>query len=211
MTFKNRKEAGKLLAKKILGLNLDNVLVFGLPRGGVVVAAEVAEALSAPLDMIVVRKLGSLHNPELAFGAIAPQKTEYIDWEFAERIGIGPFEIKDIIKKEQQELKRREKLYRGQREYRDLSGKNIIIVDDGIATGATVKATIEFLRRMHTGKIIVATPVCASDTASSIRSLADMVLSLFETNDFYAVGQFYLDFPQITDDEVMNIMKKHSK
>lgn len=211
MVFKNRKEAGILLSKKIGAEGVEKPYVFALPRGGVAVGKEVASALSAPLDVIVSRKLGVPSNPELAFGAIAPNEIEYVDWDFAERIGLGPFEIEEVIKKEKRELKRREKLYRGVRKYPDLSGKTVLLVDDGIATGATIIAAIEFLRTLSPKAVYVAAPASAHDSAENIRTLADKVISLVETDDFYAVGQFYLNFPQTTDKEVLAILKKDSK
>lgn len=207
MMFENRKEAGRMLADKLKKLDIENPVVFGLPRGGVITAREVAKALSSPLDIIICRKLGTPGNPELAFGAIAPKGIEYIDWEFAEKIGIKPFEIRGVIKDETKELKRREKLYRGGKRYPNLANKVAIIVDDGIATGATVKAAIEFAKILNPVKVIVASPVCAKDTSLSLLNMADKVICLLTPDDFYAVGQFYQDFPQTTDEEVIDILK----
>jgi len=211
MIFKDRKEAGKLLAKKIPREYKRKAFVFGLPRGGVAVAAEIAKALSVPFDVIVCRKLGSFHNPELAFGALAPNDTEYIDWEMAERIGISPYEIGVVVKKETIELKRRNVLYRQGKKYPDLSDKNVFIVDDGIATGATIMAAIEFVKTLNPKKIIISTPACTHDTAEKLHEVADELITLIETDNFYAVGQFYQNFPQVTDTEVLEILGKDSK
>jgi putative phosphoribosyl transferase len=205
--FKDREEAGKKLAKKLVEYNFKKPIVFGLARGGIVVAKEVARELSAPLDVVVVRKLGVPGNKELGFGAIAPNDVEVINWEIAEKVDITPFDIKSVSEKEKKELERRLTEYRENSEYKNLKGKTAVLVDDGIATGVSTEAAIEFIETLKPEKVVVATPTCATDTAEKIQREVDVLVCTIETNDFWAVGQFYQDFPQTTDNEVKDSLK----
>jgi predicted phosphoribosyltransferase len=208
MIFKNRTEAGRLLAQK---LNVDyycNPIVFGLARGGVITAAAVAKTIHAPLDVLVVRKLCAPSNPEFGFGAIAPKGTEVIDWLTAEKLGLNPFDIEEISNNERIELERRINIYRAGKNYRTLKNRTAILVDDGIATGVSVRAAIAFLESLQPESVIVASPVCATASTSSIKREVEEIICLHSTDDFWAVGQFYEEFPQVTDKEVIQALKQ---
>ncbi|MDD3481213.1 MAG: phosphoribosyltransferase family protein [Patescibacteria group bacterium] len=206
--YKDRKEAGEKLAQALGLSQLENPVVFGLARGGLPVAEIVAGVLNCPLDILVVRKLSSCRYPEFGFGAIAPGETEIIDWMTAEKLGLTPFDIEQITKSEKKELYRRLGEYRESIKYESLSGKEAIVVDDGIATGVSVKAAIAFLRILEPKRIIVAAPVCARDTEKEIMKETDGVICIISDPSFMAVGQYYSNFPQLTDEEVVSILKK---
>jgi len=210
--FANRQDAGRQLAGKLRHLNAKpHTVVLALPRGGVPVAAEVARELHLPLDVLVVRKLGAPGQPELAMGAIAhvagqsgaivmnPEVRAYFEDQ--------PELIDQITKREQQELRRREQLYRGNRPPLTVKDRTIIVVDDGAATGATVRAAVQALRTLEAKKIIVALPVCSTEAERALRNEADAVVCVEVPDAFYAVGQWYDDFGQTTDDEVRDLLK----
>lgn len=207
MIFKNRTEAGAKLGREIKGRNYQNPMVFGLARGGVVTAAVVAREIKAPLDVLVVRKLASPESPELGFGAIAGNGIEIINWETAEKLDLTLAEVKEISETEQKELVRRLSKYRGGKKYASLKNCTAILVDDGIATGVSMRAAIAFISTLSPLKIVVATPVCAADTLTEIKKEADEVICLNSTENFWAVGQFYEEFTQTTDDEVIKALK----
>ncbi len=211
MIFKNRTEAGKLLGMILAKKNYQNSVIFGLARGGVITAAAVAAKINAPLEVLVVRKLASPVNPELGFGAIAPSGVEVINWETAEKLDLTPTDVKEISKKEQEELTRRLFKYRGNKKYDSLKNRVAILVDDGIATGVSMRAAIVFVETLHPDKIIVATPVCAADTSAEIKKEVDKVICLNSTENFWAVGQFYEEFTQTTDEEVIKALKQFQK
>ena len=210
--FKNRGEAGKKLGEKILEtLEADQIegekIVLGIPRGGVVTGKEIARKLEAPLDIIITKKIGAPSNPELAIGAVGPGGEEVIDEKLAKRVGADDDYInnqKSIIKNE---IERREKELRGEKPQPDFKNKVVILTDDGVATGATMLAAIEVLRQYHPKKIIVAVPVIARDTLGKIEKQADAVIYLKAPLMFFAVGQFYQDFPQTSDQEVEELLK----
>ncbi len=207
--FADRRDAGRRLAARLQHLQKPDVCVLGIPRGGVIVAAEVAAALGAPLDVIVPRKIGAPFNPELAVGAVAPDGTIFYDETLIGRAGIERRELEQQAARELQEIRRRLSVYRGActgcgpgavPEYR---GRTVILVDDGIATGYTVQAALRSLRRQKPDRLVLAVPVAPRDSLARIGPDADEVICLLVPEDFYAVGQFYQDFRQTTDEEVI--------
>lgn len=205
--FNDRKEAGERLGEYLSEFDWENPMVFGIPRGGVIIAKEVAERLSAPFDLVITRKLGVPFNRELGFGAIAPEGIIIIDYDLVEKLGISEFEIRKVEQQELAEMDRRLKQYRGKTEYRQISGRTALIVDDGIATGVTMEAAIAFIKKLNPGRIIVASPTCATDAITRIRKKVDDVVCISEPELFMAVGEFYKYFPQVTDEEVTEITR----
>lgn len=207
MRFSNREEAGRLLAGQ-LGryIGMQNAVVLALPRGGVPVAWQVADRLRLPLDVFLVRKLGLPDQPELAMGAIAGGGICILNEEVVSRYGIRDDVIAAVAAREQRELERREKAYRGSLPPLNVQGKVVIVVDDGVATGSTMLVAIAALRRMGASRIIVATPTVAHDTCERLRAVADEVIAVIEPVEFYGVGQWYADFAQTTDDEVERLL-----
>lgn len=203
--FRDRQHAGHLLAEACTAFSNTHPIVLALPRGGVPVAYEIALALHAPLDILVVRKIGSPWNPEFGLGAIA-EDVEVFDEDSMRFAGVDRHDLLPVIQREKAELSRRNKLYRGNRSFPDLRGHTVILVDDGIATGVTIKAAIQALRAHHPGKIILAVPVAPPDTIKELDSLADDVICLESPSNFMAVGASYESFPQTTDDEVISIL-----
>lgn len=206
-TFHNRIEAGQLLAEKLAGYaDRSDVLVLGLPRGGVPVAAQVAKKLNAPLDIFVVRKLGLPGQPELAMGAIASGGIRVLNSEVIDAVGIPRQIIEAVTVHEQRELRRREQAYRDNLPTPDVRGKSVILVDDGVATGSTMTAAIKALRLLRASRVIVATPTIARDTCTKIRGAADDLIWVIAPEDFHGVGEWYEDFSQTTDAEVREIL-----
>lgn len=187
-----------------------DVVVLGIPRGGVVVAAEVSKILKSPLSVIVVRKLGVPSHPELAFGAVDADGNVVLDKEMVGRLGLSRRTISEIREREQGEAKRREKLFRKNKDELDLKGKLTILVDDGIATGATTEAAIKCIKKDDPLKLILATPVAPPETAEKLRLLVDDLIVLQTPPDFMAVGQFYSDFPQTLDEEVIGLLSEQN-
>lgn len=209
MIFKNPQEAGQQLAEKLTTYKNNNqAIVLGLPRGGVVVAYEVAKILNLPLDIIVTRKIGAPGNEEFAIGSISEEGRGVFDEETISAQMITREYIDSQVKKEKEEIKRRLEKYREGREPLDLKNKIAIIVDDGIATGSTVRAAIMSAREKGSQSIIVATPVVARDALKKIAQEVDEVIYLQAPILFYAVGQFYKDFTQTEDEIVINLLKK---
>jgi predicted phosphoribosyltransferase len=207
--FENRTDAGRRLAEILRAYaGRSDLIVLGLPRGGVPVAYEVARALEAPLDLLIVRKLGTPGNPELAMGAIASGGASVLNRDVVSLYRISDEVIEKVTAKERQELERREQLYRGDRPYPELENRCIIVVDDGIATGATIRAGLAALRRKNPACIVVAVPVAPSDTLERLRAEVDEVVCLTTPMPFFAVGQAYRDFSQTTDDEVREILAR---
>jgi len=203
LPFPDRDAAGRALAKALEAYrDRDDVLVLALPRGGVPVAAEVAAALGAELDLLIVRKLGAPDQPELAMGAIASGGVRVLNRDVIASRGIQEHAIEEVARREQQELERREHAYRGARPRPAIEGRCVILVDDGIATGATMRAGILALRRQKPAKIVVAVPVAPPDTVARLRSVADDVVCLATPDVFLAIGQWYIDFPQLSDETV---------
>lgn len=204
----DRYHAGKILAAELSAYaNRDDVLVLALPRGGVPVAHEIAIALAAPLDVFIVRKLGLPWHEELAMGAIAMGGTVVFNQDVLNQTNISQTEINQVIKAEEEELKRREKKYRGSKPFPALAGKTIILVDDGIATGATMRAAILSLRKYNPDKIIMAVPVGANSTIEEMSALADEIVCPLRPEYFSAVGKWYQNFSQTEDEEVYSLLK----
>lgn len=207
MHFPDRAAAGRELARRLADFRGEKVLVFGLARGGVIVAAEVAKFLSAPLDTLVVRKLGAPLNPEFAFGALAPENTVFLDQETVANLRLDQNTIAEVIENEKSELTRREKLYRGERKFPQLKGVTVIVVDDGIATGATTRAALQFLHKKNPARIILAVPVAAVETLAGLESLCDKIICLHTPKFLGAVGAWYENFPQTSDAEVVALLR----
>jgi predicted phosphoribosyltransferase len=206
-TFHDRREAGRVLAGNLTAYaNRPDVRVLALPRGGVPVAYEVARTLGAPLDVFVVRKLGVPGHEELAMGAVATGGVRALNHDVVEGLRIPPSVIDAVTEREQEELARRERLYRGDRPPPDVYGKTVILVDDGLATGATMHAAVAALRQQAPARIVVAVPVGAPETCESLRAEVDGVVCAVEPESFHAVGRWYDDFSQTTDDEVRALL-----
>jgi putative phosphoribosyl transferase len=204
--FRDRAEAGQLLAERLRRYaGRDDVVVFALPRGGVPVAYEVAKALSAPLHVFVVRKLGVPGYEELAMGAIASGGLLVLDEGLVRRLGLGGEQLESAIAAETRELERREAAYGG-RDPPELAGKTVILVDDGLATGATMRAAALAVRRLDPARLVVAVPVAAEETCGQFRDLADEIVCEVTPRPFRAVGLWYDDFSQTTDDEVRELV-----
>jgi putative phosphoribosyl transferase len=210
--FRDRTEAGRLLAG-MLGeyANREDVLILGLPRGGVPVAFEVARALKAPLDIFIVRKLGLPTNEELAMGAVASGGVRVLNDEVVRSFGVAESVIEAVAEKEQIELKRRESLYRGDNPMPEAVDKTILLVDDGIATGSTMRAAVAALRQKHPAQIVVAVPVAPPSTCEDLQAEADEVICVATPQPFYAVGQWYKIFDQTTDRQVRELYERSKR
>lgn len=208
MIFDDRVHAGKELSKQLKAFaGRADVLLYALPRGGVVVGAEVAKALKLPLDVIVTRKIGSPSNEEYAIGALS--ETGESVWNEAERAANDAAEVDKIIGQEQKEAARRIKTYRKGRSLPDFSGKTVILIDDGVATGLTIRAAVEAARHQHAKKIVIAVPHGAKDTMKLLRREVDEIVCLEEPEFYGSVGQYYGTFPQTSDEEVLKILKTY--
>ena len=209
--FLDRRDAGRQLAEKLASYADDpGVLVLGLPRGGVPVAYEVACSLHAQLDVFVVRKLGVPGHRELAMGAIASGGMRVLNSDVIKALGIGPSAVESVAAAELLELVRQQRTYRGNAPPPKLSGRTVIVVDDGLATGSTMRAVVGTLRQSNPAGIIVAVPVAAAETARRIRQEADGVICLCEPPDFHAVSTWYDDFSQTSDEEVRKFLASAS-
>ncbi len=207
LPFRDRSHAGRLLGIELRARKLgQNAIVLALPRGGLPVGVEVADALKAPLDVVVVRKLGVPWQPELAMGAIAGA-TRVLDHSIISHLGISHEEIDAVVARELTELERREKLYRGGLPMENLRGRIVLIVDDGLATGSTMVAATRHIRSTHPEALIVAVPVASSQACSRLRAEADECICLATPEPFFAVGEWYTDFRQVTDEEVRDVLK----
>ncbi|MBU2509115.1 MAG: phosphoribosyltransferase family protein [Patescibacteria group bacterium] len=205
MIFENRQEAGKKLAEKLNEYaGRSDVLLFALPRGGVVLGAEVAHALKLPLDVIVTRKIGAPFNEEYAIGALA--ETGETVWNESERRAADPKAVAEIVRKEKQEAKRRIKKYRKDRALPSFEKKTVIIIDDGIATGLTMQAAIKAAQHQNAKKIVVAVPHGARSSIQELENLGAQVIASQRPLIYGAVGQFYKEFQQITDEEVLELL-----
>jgi putative phosphoribosyl transferase len=207
--FQDREDAGRQLAEKLREFaGRADVLVLALPRGGVPVGFAVAEALGVPLDVFLVRKMGVPGQEELAMGAVASGGVRYINTEVVSELGILPEEIDRVATAEQEELDRRDRLYRDGRPAPNARGKIVILVDDGLATGSTMRAAAKALRQEQPAEIVVAVPVAASVTCDLLRSEVEHVVCVATPQPFFAVGQWYSDFSQTTDEEVRELLRR---
>jgi putative phosphoribosyl transferase len=210
--FADRTDAGRKLATQLLAYaDCPNLLVLALPRGGVPIAYEVARALHAPLDVFIVRKLGVPWNEELAMGAIATGGVRVLNQEIIDCGDIPGWVVDDVAEREQEELERRERLYRGDRPAADIRDRTIILVDDGLATGSTMRAAAMALRQMKPVKIVVAVPVSPLETCEAFRSEVEEVICAMTPDPFIAVGVWYSDFSQTSDEEVRQLLDRAAR
>lgn len=207
--FEDRRQAGQLLAKKLTSFkNKSDTVVLGITRGGIVVAKEISVRLNLPLDIIVIKKIGAVHNPELAIGAVGPLNIIYWDQQLRKRLGINysltrqQLEIKKV---ERQDL---ERLFRAQKEPLGIKNKVVVLVDDGVATGATVLCAQKYFKKEKSKGVVLAVPVIAKDTFLSIKRYFDNIVALRIPSDLYAIGQFYKEFNQVDNEEVIRVLSK---
>src|SRR5437867_2709849 len=202
-TFADRHDAGRQLASLLMKYKDEKPIVLALPRGGVPVGYEIAQALGAPLDVFIARKLGAPQQPELGIGAIAPGGVLVLDTETIRMLGIAQEEIERIAADETQEIERRLLRFRGNRPMPDVRGRTVILVDDGLATGVTAFAAVEALRRMDPASIVLAVPVCAAQTVAALKARSIELVCAKTPQNFGAVGLWYRNFEQTTDEEVI--------
>ncbi len=208
MLFYDRTDAGRRLAKLLKRRIQGPCIVLAIPRGGVVVGYEVAKELGCPLDVVISRKVGAPAQPELAVGAVAEDGVVFVDEEIAGLVGVSRDYVERRAREELREVRRRAEEYRGGREMPDLSGKTVILVDDGLATGLTMMAAVHMARNKGAEKVVVAVPVSPPETVAKLRRHADEVICLETPTNFYAIGQFYERFDQLTDEETNSILRK---
>ena len=207
--FRDRTDAGQHLAGALGAYaNRDDVLVLALPRGGVPVATEVAKRLNAPLDVFVVRKLGLPDRPELAMGAIASGGVRVLNRDVVDSLAIPDWAIEQVTRQEEEELQRRERQYRGNRSPLEVRGKTVILVDDGLATGSSMRAAAAALRQAGAARIVVAVPVASRATCDQLREEGNDVVCATTPEPFFAVGQWYKDFDQTSDEEVRDLLDR---
>jgi len=207
MLFANRREAGRILASLLMRYaDRDDVLVLALPRGGVPVGFEVAQALRAPLDVFIVRKLGVPGHDELAMGAIATGGVRVLNDDVVISLELEPEVIDAVAAREEKELARRERIYRGARPAPDVRGRTVIVVDDGLATGSTMRAAVAALRKQGPARIVVAVPVAAPETCKEFKTEVDEAVCAATPRMFNGVGRWYEDFSQTTDEEVHELL-----
>jgi predicted phosphoribosyltransferase len=203
--FVDRREAGRRLAAELEDLRGDEVVILGIPRGGVEIAAEVAEALGAPLDVAIPRKVGAPGNPELGLGAVA-EGVEVLDERLVRMLGVPEDYLRREIAEQQEEIERRQTAYRSGRAPVDLEGKVAVVVDDGVATGGTAAAALRWARKRGARRVILAVPVAPPEAVPRLAREADEVRTLETPEPFYAVGQWYVDFPQVSDERVVELL-----
>jgi predicted phosphoribosyltransferase len=207
--FRDRRDAGRQLGERLRPkLHRQGLVVLALPRGGVPVGFEVAEALDAPLDVFLVRKLGAPHNPELAMGAIATGSVQVLNQDIVEALDIPREVIHEVASRELEELRRREREYRGDRPRPRIAGRTVVMVDDGLATGASMRAAIEAVRVLGPKHIVAAVPVAPEETCRALAASVDAVECLLKPAPFGAVGLWYEEFAQTTDDEVRALLRE---
>jgi putative phosphoribosyl transferase len=212
LPYRNRSEAGRLLAVELARYkSKPDVVVLGLTRGGVPVAAEVAKALQAPLDVVVVRKLGVPFEPELAMGAIAGEGTEYLDKDLIRAVGLEDKDVAAVTARERAEVERRERLYRGGRPPLDLRERTAILVDDGLATGSTMLAAVAFARKRQAKRVVMAVPVASVQACEKLRAKVDECVCLATPDPFYAVGEWYWTFLATQDAEVIQLLNESAE
>jgi putative phosphoribosyl transferase len=206
MRFRDRRDAGRRLSPIVKELDLDDPVVLALPRGGVPVAIELADALHAQLGVFVARKLGAPGHPELGIGAIAEGGDIVLDQRLVGALGVTGAQLNELIERERAELERRVRRYRGDRGLPEVGGRDVVLVDDGLATGVTAMAALRVLRERGPGRLVLAVPVCARETAERLRPLVDDLVCAESPAQFYAVGAWYDDFRQTDDEEVLDLL-----
>ena len=206
--FRDRADAGAQLAHALERYRLEAPVVLALPRGGVPVGSEIARALGAPLDVIVVRKLGAPMEPELGIGAVAEGPAVIVDRVIARLVGVDPVELIEQVQAELEEIRRRVDTFRGGRALSDIRDRIAILVDDGIATGGTMRAALRSLRRHHPARLVVAVPVGPPTTIAALRREVDEVVCLLQPDDLQAIGIWYDDFHQLDDSDVIRILRE---
>ncbi|MBW3621038.1 MAG: phosphoribosyltransferase [Actinobacteria bacterium] len=206
MRFADRTDAGRRLGAALADRGFVDPIVLGLPRGGVPVASEVARVLDAPLDVLVVRKVGAPRNPEFAVGAIGEGGAEFVDDDVLRRMGLTREDLGGTIAAEREELRRRVGEYRGDRPPADLTGRTVVVVDDGMATGASARVAVQVLRGRDPGQLVLAVPVASTAAVRHLEDVTDEVVALSTPRDFLAVGSHYDDFGQTSDDEVTALL-----
>lgn len=215
LRYRDRREAGRALGKRLRARHqegeLPDPVVLGLPRGGLPVADEIARVLGAPLDVLVSRKIGAPHQPELGVGAIAGGAPPVYDPHVLRQLGIAEHALAATAEQERAELRRREELYRRGRPAPDLAGRSVVVADDGLATGSTARAALRAARRHRPGRLVLAVPVGAPDAARAMEAEADEVICLHRPSLFGAVGFWYEDFAQLTDDDVLAILHREDR
>ncbi|MCP2262559.1 putative phosphoribosyltransferase [Streptoalloteichus tenebrarius] len=204
--FDDRRAGGRHLAAQLVRMEWTDPVVLGLPRGGVPVAFEIARALGAPLDVVVARKIGAPFQPEFGVGAVTVDGPPIYDTASLAMLRLRAEDLRDVCERERAEARRRLELYRAGRRGVPLAGRDVLVVDDGLATGVTARAALRGLREERPLRLVFTAPVCAPDSASALRSEADLVLCAAEPVDFRAVGRWYQDFGQTTDEEVLDLL-----
>ncbi len=207
--FKDRIDAGKQLTKKLLNYKGNDAIVLAIPRGGVIVGDEIAKTLNCKLDIVVPRKIGSPEDPEFAIGAVAPDGSISLAEDVIRSYGISENYIKSKVKEEIQEIKRRMNTYRGNKPFPNLKNKIVILVDDGVATGNTIIASVKFIKKQKPRKIVIAVPVAPSEFINKVTSMVDEVISLKPLEPYYAISMHYLSFEQTEDEEVVEILSRY--
>ena len=206
--FEDRADAGRRLAERLAPLRDEAPIVLALPRGGVPVGVEISRSLGAPLDVFISRKLGAPGQPELGIGAVAQGGARVLNEDIVKQIGIPDEYIEAVTRRELREVERRLRLLRGDRPEPEVEGRTAILVDDGLATGVTARAAARALRERRPRRLVLAVPVCAPRTAGRLGPEVDDLICLHAPEDFYAVGLWYRDFEQVTDDEVVELLER---
>ena len=209
--FVDRVDAGKRLASVLKNFPGKKGIVLAIPRGGVVVGYEIAKTLNLPLDVIIPRKIGAPENPELAIGAVAEDGTTILDHNLIKYLGVSREYVIEETERQKQEIRRRLKLYRQDTSYPDLKGLDVIVVDDGIATGSTMKAALASVKNRGAASITVAVPVGPPSTIDELEKMADRVVCLYTPEFFQAIGEFYRDFNQTSDEEVIGLLLENKR
>jgi len=208
MLFSDRQEAGKQLASKLTSYKGKNPLLLAVPRGGVPVAYEVYGVTGGSLDLVIPRKIPAPHYSELALGAVAQDGSIVLNEDIVDRLAVSPEYIAEEASRQLAEIERRLHCYRGERPYPSLAGKTVIVIDDGVATGATLRGALKMVRNQAAARLVLAVPVGPPESIASLRALVDELVCLSTPADFYAVGQFYKNFSQTGDREVKELLKK---
>lgn len=206
--FINRMQAGEALAEQLAALTLDHPCLLAVPRGGIVIAVPIAKRLLLKINVLITRKLGHPLNPEVAIGAVMPDGSAIWDENTTSRLGLTDKEIKKLIHQEHTEIQRRMLAYTGTEHTPAVNGRTVVLIDDGIATGYTIYAAVKWLKSLHPNRVIIAVPVAPPDVVASLAAQVDQVICPLQPHDFLSVGQYYHDFSQTSDDEVVEILKE---